>query len=70
MEADGTTDPQTIAQISFNSTELESECPLTRTIEIFDETTNTWIIYDGSNSDHTTDYPWLGNVVSDSGFDV
>jgi hypothetical protein len=72
MEADGSTPASTVAVIAFTSIEDESECPLVRTIEIYDEVYERWDIYDEAVSAMSTKYPWIStsSIVNDSGFDV
>ena len=72
MEQDGSSPATTVAQIAFTSIQDETECPLVRTIEIWEPDSNTWLVYDSTNSAHTTAYPWIdtGAIVNDSGFDV
>ena len=70
MDQDGTSTATTISQIAFTSTEDETECPLVRTIEIWLDDSETWLEYDSTDSSHTSGYPWITNIVNDSGFDV
>ena len=72
IEADGSTAAVTVGEITFNSTETESECPLTRTIEIWHDTSNSWLVYDASNTTLTGWYPFIDDtsITNDSEFDI
>lgn len=72
MEADGATAASPVAEIAFTSIETEVECPLVRTIEVYDEVYERWDVYDESVSAMTTKYAWIDttSIVNDSGFSV
>ena len=72
MEQDSSSPPTQVSQIAFTSTQDETECPLVRTIEIWQADSNTWLVYDSTDATHQTDYPWIDHtsIVNDSGFDV
>ena len=72
MEADSSTAASPVVVIPFTTIEDETECPLIRTIEIFDEVSELWDTYDETVSAMTTKYPWIDttSIVNDSGFDV
>ena len=72
MEADSSTAASPVAVIAFTSIEDETECPLIRTIEIYDEIVEQWDAYDETISAMTTKYPWIdtSSIDNDSGFDV
>ena len=68
MLAAGSTSARSVSAISFDSTEDETECPLTRTLEVFDEVKNIWVtVYDsfasaGGGTDNTSGYGFITNV--------
>ena len=59
IQADGSTPQTPIPDIEFSSTYTETVCPLTRTIEIFNETTNQWLEYDSTNTTLNTIYDFF-----------
>ena len=72
MEQDGSSLSTQVSQIAFTSTQDETECPLVRTIEIWQSDSNTWFVYDSTDAAHRSAYPWIDDtsIVNDSGFDV
>ena len=68
MLAAGSTSAKSVSAISFDGTEDETECPLTRTLEVFDEVKNIWVtVYDsfasaGGGTDNTSGYGFITNV--------
>ena len=72
MEADGATAATVVAVIAFTTIENETECPLIRTIEIYDEISERWDTYDETVSAMVTKYPWIStsSIVNDSGFSI
>ena len=68
MLAAGSTSARSVSDIAFDSTEDETECPLTRTLEVYDEDKNIWItVYDsfasaGGGTDNTSGYGFITNV--------
>ena len=64
----GSTPAHPVAAIQFDTTETEVECPLTRTLEVFDEDKNIWVtVYDsiasaGGGTDNTSGYGFITNV--------
>ena len=68
MLAAGSTSARSVSDIAFDFTEDETECPLTRTLEVFDEDKNIWVtVYDsfasaGSGTDNTSGYGFITNV--------
>ena len=68
MLAAGSTSVKSVSAISFDGTEDETECPLTRTLEVFDEVKNIWVtVYDsfasaGGGTDNTSGYGFITNV--------
>ena len=69
MRIDGSslTRASTIAALDFTSTETESECPLTKTIEIYDTDTNVWTVYNPAPSGgNSASYPWISSSTCDT----
>ena len=68
MLAAGSTSARSVSDIAFDFTEDETECPLTRTLEVYDEDKNIWItVYDsfasaGGGTDNTSGYGFITNV--------
>jgi hypothetical protein len=68
MLAAGSTSATSVSEITFDDTENETECPLTRTLEVFDEDKNIWItVYDsfasaGGGTDNTSGFGFITNV--------
>lgn len=48
-----------IANSDVTPLETEANCPLTRTLEIYDPEYHIWVRYDSTVSAITTKYPWI-----------
>jgi hypothetical protein len=55
----GSTPVHTVSAPTYTTIETQTECPLTKTIEVFDETKNSWKIYDSTSGADQTAYPWI-----------
>jgi len=59
MTQAGSTASHSFSAISDSHTETETECPLERTIEIYNAVSNTWDIYDSTASADQAKYPFI-----------
>lgn len=62
MTQAGTTAAYSFNAITFSGVENETECPLVRTIEIYNTVSNAWDIYDSTASADRTKYPFISHA--------